>query len=263
MKRPTRIVRLSVCAALLVVAAAGVYILRSDSPSVVAAPHVVQAKNHPFDPDWPEVYLILTTKCLRCHAPGTDHSDLSSYQALMAAKTEDDEPVVVPGRPADSPLLANVTWNVRAWRDSDLPDEPLMPDKQHEWLTAGQLETVRRWIARGAFQYKLPATCKTPRRLLEIDFPSAAQCKTCHPVQYDQWSRSMHHYAQHSPVFEAFNLTLIERTSGTIGTFCSRCHTPLGTALGENGSRRNVHRSRLSMEGVTCVVCHGVGGGEQ
>ena len=66
----------------------------------------------------------------------------------------------------------------------------------------------------------------------------------------------MHHYAQHSPLFEAFNLTLMERTGGTLGTFCTRCHTPLGTALGENGLRRNVNRSRLSMEGVTCVVCH-------
>jgi hypothetical protein len=66
----------------------------------------------------------------------------------------------------------------------------------------------------------------------------------------------MHAYAQHSPIFEAFNLTLVERTGGTIGTFCSRCHTPVGTALGEGGNFRNVHRSRLSMEGVTCVACH-------
>jgi hypothetical protein len=66
----------------------------------------------------------------------------------------------------------------------------------------------------------------------------------------------MHAYAQHSPVFEAFNLTLLERTGGTIGTFCSRCHTPVGSSLGEPGGMRNVHRSRISMEGVTCVVCH-------
>ena len=66
----------------------------------------------------------------------------------------------------------------------------------------------------------------------------------------------MHAYAQHSPVFEAFNLTLVERTGGTIGTFCTRCHTEIGTALGENESLRNNCRSRVSMEGVTCVVCH-------
>ena len=66
----------------------------------------------------------------------------------------------------------------------------------------------------------------------------------------------MHAYAQVSPTFEAFNLTLIERTGGTIDTFCSRCHTPIGTTLGENGSRRNVHRSRISREGITCIVCH-------
>ncbi|MFT5523763.1 MAG: hypothetical protein ACI9HK_001711, partial [Pirellulaceae bacterium] len=81
-------------------------------------------------------------------------------------------------------------------------------------------------------------------------------CKVCHPKQFTEWSRSMHAYSQHSPIFEAFNLTLVERTAGTIGTFCSRCHTPIGTALGENESVRNIHRSRTSMEGVTCIVCH-------
>jgi hypothetical protein len=66
----------------------------------------------------------------------------------------------------------------------------------------------------------------------------------------------MHAYGQHSPAFEAFTLTLVERTGGTIGPFCTRCHTPIGVSLGETASTRNIHRSRLSMEGVTCVVCH-------
>ena len=131
----------------------------------------------------------------------------------------------------------------------------MMPEDRHEWLSAGQLEIVHRWISNGALEYVLPDQCNI-RPLMEIDFPSAKQCAPCHQRQYDQWSRSMHAYAQSSPVFEAFNLTLIERTGGTIGTFCTRCHTPIGTALGENGSRRNIHRSRVAMESVTCVVCH-------
>ena len=201
--------------------------------------------------------MLLAQKCVACHRPDCERTDLSSYESLMAARDEGDTPLVVPGRPEESPLWDYVSWNARAELDSDLMDTPMMPPEHAEWLTAGQQETIRRWIARGALQYELPSTCST-RPLLEMDFPSARECKACHPKQYTEWSRSMHAYAQHSPVMEAFNLTLIERTSGTIDTFCTRCHTPLGTALGENGSRRNVHRSRLSMEGVTCVVCHRV-----
>jgi nitrate/TMAO reductase-like tetraheme cytochrome c subunit len=222
---------------------------------VMAAPYTVRNVEHPFDPDWPDVYLILAVKCAGCHRPGAKETDLTSYQAVIDAKSADGEPLVIPGRPDESAFFKQLIWNDNGDRNSNLPDEPAMPEDPNEWLTGQQLAAVRNWIARGALEYKLPDGCSS-RPLLEIDFPSAKECKVCHPKQYTEWSRSMHAYAQHSPVMEAFNLTLIERTSGTIGTFCVRCHTPLGTALGENGSRRNVNRSRLSMEGVTCVVCH-------
>ncbi|MDH3719778.1 MAG: cytochrome c family protein, partial [Planctomycetota bacterium] len=220
-----------------------------------AAPHTISTSDHPYDPDWPDVYLILMNKCSGCHRPGTEQTDLTKYDAFISARTEDGEAIVAPGRPHDSALWNYVVWNAKALRDSPHPSTPLMPEDKTEWLTPNQLQTVHRWIRRGGLQYKLPNTCSI-KPLTEIDFPSARQCKSCHPKQYDEWSRSMHHYAQHSPVFEAFNLTLQERTGGTLGTFCTRCHTPLGTDLGENGLRRNVHRSQLAMEGVTCVVCH-------
>ncbi len=231
-------------------------LIRVASPPVDAAPYTIRRVQHPFDPDWPDVYLILAAKCTECHRPGTPESDLTSYNAVIAAKDKNNKPLVVPGKPQQSSLWEQVSWNHTGRPDSDHPDEPSMPpNRKEEWLTSGQMASIERWIRNGALEYKLPATCST-RPLLEIDYPSAKECRACHPKQYEEWSRSMHAYAQHSPIFEAFNLTLIERTSGTIGTFCTRCHTPLGTALGENGSRRNVHRSRLSMEGVTCVVCH-------
>ena len=228
------------------------------SDRAVAVPYTVRRDvENPLDPDWPDVLLILSDKCVGCHRPGTDRADLTSYERILAARDEANDPVVVPGDLEKSLLWKYVAWNHSAALDSDLADEPAMPPEQADWLTGGQQEAIKRWIQRGALEYAIPATC-SKRPLLEIDFPSARQCATCHPKQYAQWSRSMHHYAQHSPIFEAFNLTLIERSSGTLGTFCSRCHTPLGTMLGENGSRRNVNRSRLSMEGVTCVVCHRV-----
>ena len=222
--------------------------------STHAVPPVVHSRPHPFDPDWLLVKNMLAQKCTGCHRPQSDRSNLATYEAVVFDEFEGMR-MVSPGRPDESLLLDYVDWNVRHDADSDAPDSPMMPTERHEWLTEGQLATLRRWLENGALQYKLPPKCNI-RPLLETDFPSARQCKECHPKQYSEWSRSMHAYAQHSPIFEAFNLTLVERTGGTIGTFCSRCHTPVGTALGENESLRNVHRSRISMEGVTCVTCH-------
>lgn len=222
----------------------------------VAVPHVISNEDHPYDPDWPAIKILLSQKCTGCHREGNgERYDLTSYAALINAGVEGDMPAVTPGSLEDSYLWEMVAWNATADPDSDLSGEPMMPEDKHEWLTAGQLEQIKRWIMRGALEYKLPQSCNISP-LIESDFPSAKQCKACHPKQYGEWSRSMHAYAQHSPVFEAFNLTLLERTGGTLGTFCSRCHTPLGTALGENGLVRNTHRSRLSTEGVTCIVCH-------
>ena len=220
-----------------------------------APPHEVTSKPTGFDPDYLKVRLMLNHKCVACHRhDNEDRTDFTTYEALINAKSGDD-PMIVPGKPGDSMLFDYVNWNVAADEDSDADDMPMMPPDRHEWLTAGQLEVLKRWIENGALEYILPDHCNI-RPLLEIDYPSARQCKDCHPKQYREWSRSMHAYAQHSPVFEAFNLALVQRTSGTIGTFCTRCHTPIGTALGENESVRNVNRSRLSMEGVTCIACH-------
>ncbi|MHC2071156.1 multiheme c-type cytochrome [Bremerella sp. T1] len=232
----------------------GALLFWGGTPTPVAAiPHII-SDPHPYDPDWPEVFMTLTNKCTGCHRPDSKRVDLTSYEAILAGKVGND-PLIVPGDPKKSVLLMYVEWDEHAEPGSGMPRTPEMPPEKLEWLTSGQLEAMHRWIANGALEYTLPENCNiTP--LTEMSFPSAKQCQACHPKQYDEWSRSMHAYAQHSPVFEAFNLTLMERTQGTQGTFCTRCHTPVGTALGENGNRRNVHRSRISMEGVTCVSCH-------
>ena len=116
-----------------------------------------------------------------------------------------------------------------------------MPEEKTEWLTPRQLNLVYRWIKNGALQYVLPNTCNiTP--LTEVDFPSAKECKACHPRYYDEWSRSMHAYSQHSPIFEAFNLMLIERTGAT------------GVRLEEAFSEW--HNSPSAADGVTCQHCH-------
>ncbi len=85
------------------------------------------------------------------------------------------------------------------------------------------------------------------------DFQGAEQCRQCHQRQYDEWIGSMHAYAQVSPVFAAFNDRV--KNMGT-GPFCVRCHTPIGTAIGETGTTPNDERAAISLMGVQCDVCH-------
>lgn len=87
-------------------------------------------------------------------------------------------------------------------------------------------------------------------------FPSAAVCKTCHPVHYKEWSVSAHAYAQMSPVFNAMQATIIKRTNGTNGDFCIRCHTPIGMNMSEPAFSSNLDRHAVAREGVTCITCH-------
>jgi len=87
-------------------------------------------------------------------------------------------------------------------------------------------------------------------------FPSAKKCAQCHPQHFREWSVSPHAYAQLSPVFNAMSNRLIQLSSGTLGDFCIRCHTPVGMALNEEINISNLHRGVTSREGVSCVVCH-------
>lgn len=94
--------------------------------------------------------------------------------------------------------------------------------------------------------------------LISNRFPSADKCAACHPRQYKQWSASPHSYAQLSPVFNAMHGTILQRTNGTNGDFCIRCHTPVGMNLEEPLFMSNMDRHPTSREGVTCIVCHRV-----
>lgn len=89
-------------------------------------------------------------------------------------------------------------------------------------------------------------------------YPSASECKQCHPDHYREWSVSPHAYAQMSPVFNAMHATTLTITNGTNGDFCIRCHTPVGMNLSEDIFMSNIDRNPTSREGITCVVCHRV-----
>lgn len=87
-------------------------------------------------------------------------------------------------------------------------------------------------------------------------YPSAFECKTCHELQFRQWSLSPHSYAQLSPAFTAQQLATVKKTNGTAGAFCARCHDPVGAALKIPATTSNMDREQHTREGVTCVVCH-------
>jgi hypothetical protein len=91
---------------------------------------------------------------------------------------------------------------------------------------------------------------------VESKYPSAGQCRKCHPDQYREWSVSSHAYAELSPVFNAMQATINKMTSGTTGDFCVRCHTQVGMNQGANPFMSAMDRDVVSRQGVTCVVCH-------
>ncbi len=90
----------------------------------------------------------------------------------------------------------------------------------------------------------------------EKKYPSAKDCQACHPKHYEEWSVSPHAYALLSPVFNSMQATVVQKTSGTGGDFCIRCHTPAGMSQGEPVFMSAMDRSEIAREGVTCVTCH-------
>lgn len=90
-------------------------------------------------------------------------------------------------------------------------------------------------------------------------YPSARICAECHPNQFRQWSVSSHAYASMSPMFNKFEQKINDLASGTIKTFCLRCHASVGTSLGESRDIPLWERSQASREGITCITCHRVG----
>ncbi|TWT85847.1 hypothetical protein Pla123a_06540 [Posidoniimonas polymericola] len=87
-------------------------------------------------------------------------------------------------------------------------------------------------------------------------YPSAQECGECHKQLYDEWRVSSHAYAFVSPMFQKFEQKITDLSQGTVGYFCYRCHSPVGTALGENRATPLWEMPKVAREGVTCIACH-------
>ncbi|QDT75258.1 multiheme c-type cytochrome [Lacipirellula limnantheis] len=87
-------------------------------------------------------------------------------------------------------------------------------------------------------------------------YPSAKTCRVCHEKIYEEWSISSHAYAAMSPMFHKFEQKINDLTQGTIGYFCYRCHSPVGTTLGISRAAPMYDLPPVAREGVTCIACH-------
>jgi hypothetical protein len=92
----------------------------------------------------------------------------------------------------------------------------------------------------------------------ENQYPSAESCRQCHPDHYEQWRSSGHAYAAVSPMFARFEQAMTEFTRGTVGSFCVRCHLPVGTQLKIPRASSILEVPAVVREGVTCIACHRV-----
>lgn len=100
--------------------------------------------------DWKEdVRPILSERCFKCHsgprAKGKLRMDSESNFAKRIGEGEDA--VIVPGDPVKS-LLAIKAGLPRS--DGDAMPPPASRDRGNEPMTAGELDTVKKWIAAGA-----------------------------------------------------------------------------------------------------------------
>jgi hypothetical protein len=128
---------------------------------------------------------------------------------------------------------------------------------------------VSRWIVAGAsLLVALPASrglaadpaAEDPHAKVfgENAYPSAKQCAICHQQIYQEWSLSNHAYASISPMFHKFEQRINDLSQGTAGNFCMRCHSSVGSAMGESREAPIWARAPVSREGVTCISCHRV-----
>src|SRR3954464_15923347 len=102
--------------------------------TLLVAPAAVRAADIDFNRD---VRPILSDKCFACHGPDEKHR-----KAKLRLDVEEDAKAagaVVPGKPAESPLIERITTKEA--------DELMPPAKSGKTLTPAEIETLRKWVA--------------------------------------------------------------------------------------------------------------------
>jgi hypothetical protein len=156
-----------------------------------------------------EVKPLLSRHCLSCHGPEKPRGGLRLDTAAAVRKGGKEGPVVVPGKPDESPLLAAVLGEGASER-MPLNRPPLTPD---------DIDVLRRWIEQGA---RAPADERgdasashlhwafiPPRRAEPPNVKLAGWCRN--PI--DRFVLARLHAAGIGPSPEADRATLLRRAS--------------------------------------------------
>lgn len=106
------------------------------------APPPAAAQDKKAQVAYNDVSPILQTLCVNCHAGPRASAGLrlDSYSNAMAGSG--NGPVVLPGKPDQSPIIKAVKGTTK----------PRMPKNGPPWLTDAQIELLEKWIASGAPQ---------------------------------------------------------------------------------------------------------------
>jgi len=97
------------------------------------------------------------------------------------------------------------------------------------------------------------------------DFEPAGDCKSCHPVHFNEWSGSMHAYALKDPVWFAQHSKEQNKFASEgkeLGEFCIVCHSPVAFLTGAIDNPLSFDIGDTAslapqvQEGVGCTFCH-------
>jgi hypothetical protein len=116
-----------------------------------------------------DVRPILSEACFQCHGPDKAKRKgglrLDTREGALAGSDAGGGPVIVPGKPDESEVVARIT--------SDDPDEQMPPPDSGKSLTPGQVALIQRWLAQGA-EYQGHWAYLPPRRPAVPDVPASA-----------------------------------------------------------------------------------------
>lgn len=164
--------------------------------------------------------------------------------------------VVLAGEPNDRLVIGPLG----AYLQSE--DEPLNTIAEDPLASMGEQIPLPDAVGTQPFDEGPPPTIVPPKKdphlglWTEDVYPSAESCRQCHPSHYEQWRASGHAYAAVSPMFARFEQAMTELTRGTVGSFCVRCHLPVGIQMDVPRAASVLEMPAVVREGVTCIACH-------
>ena len=187
-----------------------------------------------------EVKPIFEKHCLECHGPKKQKSDFRLDDREVALHGgESHAPNILPGKPAESPLLKFVTTADRETR---------MPPKG-ERLSAAEVDTLKRWIAEGAVWPESASLKKSDPldwwSLKPLAKPTLPSGDAAHPIDRFVLAKLQEKHLQPSGVADArtilrrlnFDLIGLPPTADELAAFEKEAAQDLTAAIGRAADR--------------------------